>query len=177
MVMLLARLSWPPTEPPAPYCGVSLAISVMRPEIVGSVARSSRITEVAAPERVVLNTGSEVPTTVTVSVDACRLQREVEVLGHAQRQRDVVPHVRGESPERRRHMVGSADAQTLHQEAAVSLGDGFVCAARRLVDGYDCCSGRDLALAVLDHARNCGGGHALTGGNTGRPRQPRAHED
>ena len=67
MVMLLARLSWPPTEPPAPYCGVSLAISVMRPEIVGSVARSSRITEVAAPERVVLNTGSEVPTTVTVS--------------------------------------------------------------------------------------------------------------
>ena len=42
-------------------------MSVSRPEIVGRLARSSRVTAVAAPERVVLKTASFVATTVTVS--------------------------------------------------------------------------------------------------------------
>src|SRR5262249_59793523 len=50
-----------------PYCGVRRVMSVMRPEMVGSVARSSRITAVAAPVCDVLNTGSLDPTTVIVS--------------------------------------------------------------------------------------------------------------
>jgi hypothetical protein len=46
-------------------------MSVMRPVIVGSDARSSRITAVAAPVCDELNTGSLVPTTVIVSeIDA-----------------------------------------------------------------------------------------------------------
>jgi hypothetical protein len=36
--MLFARLSWPAIEPLPPYCGVRRVMSVMRPEIVGSVA-------------------------------------------------------------------------------------------------------------------------------------------
>src|SRR5215510_6525807 len=69
-VMLLARLSWPAKLPEPPYCGVRRVMSVMRPEIVGSAARSSRITAVAAPVWVELNTGSLCPTTVIVSETA-----------------------------------------------------------------------------------------------------------
>ena len=70
-VMLFARLSWPAIEPLPPYCGVRRVMSVMRPEMVGSVASSSRVTAVAAPVRPELNTGSLVPTTVIVSaIDA-----------------------------------------------------------------------------------------------------------
>ena len=65
--MLLARLSWPANVPLPPYCGVRRVMSVMRPEIVGSDARSSRVTAVAAPVRPELNTGSLWPTTVIVS--------------------------------------------------------------------------------------------------------------
>ena len=65
--MLLARLSWPANVPLPPYCGVRRVMSVMRPLIVGSVARSSRVTAVAAPVRPELNTGSLWPTTVIVS--------------------------------------------------------------------------------------------------------------
>jgi hypothetical protein len=66
-VMLFARLSWPAIEPLPPYCGVRRVMSVMRPEMVGSVASSSRVTAVAAPVRPELKTGSLVPTTVIVS--------------------------------------------------------------------------------------------------------------
>src|SRR5262245_47401877 len=69
-VMLLARLSWPAKLPEPPYCGVRRVMSVMRPEIVGSAARSSRITAVAAPVCVELKTGSLCPTTVIVSETA-----------------------------------------------------------------------------------------------------------
>ncbi len=69
-VMLLARLSWPEKVPDPPYWGLRRAMSLMRPEIVGSVASSSRVTDVAAPVRVELNTASAVPTTVIVSATA-----------------------------------------------------------------------------------------------------------
>ena len=42
-------------------------MSLMRPETVGSVAISSRLTEVAAPVRAELNTVSDCAVTVTVS--------------------------------------------------------------------------------------------------------------
>src|SRR3954470_4840491 len=74
--MLLARLSWPANEPLPPYCGVRRVMSVMRPEIVGSVARSSRITAVAAPVRPELNTGSLCPTTVMVSATLAILREK-----------------------------------------------------------------------------------------------------
>ena len=66
-VTLFARLSWPAKVPDPPYCGVRRVMSVMRPVIVGRVARSSRMTAVAAPVCDELNTGSLVPTTVIVS--------------------------------------------------------------------------------------------------------------
>src|SRR5712692_1351418 len=66
-VTLFARLSWPAKVPDPPYCGVRRVMSVMRPEIVGRLARSSRMTAVAAPVCDVLKTGSLVPTTVMVS--------------------------------------------------------------------------------------------------------------
>ncbi len=70
MVMLFARLSWPTNVPLPPYCGDSRVMSVMRPETVGSEARSSRVIAVAAPVCVELKTASLVPTTVTVSATA-----------------------------------------------------------------------------------------------------------
>ena len=48
-VMLFIRLSWPAKVPEPPYSGERRAMSLMRPEIVGSVASSSRSTAVAAP--------------------------------------------------------------------------------------------------------------------------------
>ena len=56
--------------PCPPYCGVRRVMSVIRPDTVGSVARSSRVTAVAAPVRLVLNTGSIVAVTVTTSATA-----------------------------------------------------------------------------------------------------------
>ena len=100
--MLLARLSWPAIEPLPPYCGVRRVMSVMRPVIVGSVARSSRITAVAAPVRPELNTGSLWPTTVIVSATLATLRREIEILGDAQAHADVVLRLRREAGKRRR---------------------------------------------------------------------------
>ena len=45
-------------------------MSVMRPDTVGSEPRSSRVIAVAAPVWLVLNTGSDWPTTVIVSATA-----------------------------------------------------------------------------------------------------------
>ena len=42
-------------------------MSLMRPDTVGSIASSSRVTDVAAPVRVELKTGLVSPMTVTVS--------------------------------------------------------------------------------------------------------------
>ena len=69
-VMLFARLSWPENVPEPLYCGLNREKSLMRPEIVGSAASSSRDTAVAAPVRVELNTGLLSPMTVTVSAMA-----------------------------------------------------------------------------------------------------------
>ncbi len=66
-MMLFIRLSWPANEPEPPYCGVRRVMSLMRPDTVGSIASSSRVTDVAAPVRVELNTGLVSPMTVTVS--------------------------------------------------------------------------------------------------------------
>ncbi len=68
--MLFIRLSWPANVPPPPYCGVRREMSLMRPDTVGSDASSSRRTAVAAPVRDELNTTSDLPTTVTVSLTA-----------------------------------------------------------------------------------------------------------
>src|SRR5690349_11848093 len=64
--MLLRRGSAPPNERPD-ACGVRRVMSPRRPPIVGSVASWSREMVVAAPVRFELNTGSIVPTTVTLS--------------------------------------------------------------------------------------------------------------
>src|SRR3954463_3718063 len=76
-VMLLERLSWPANEPLPPYCGVNRVMSVIRPEMVGSTANSSRLTAVAAPVRPELNTGSLWPTTVIVSETLATLSPNV----------------------------------------------------------------------------------------------------
>src|SRR5438874_3623842 len=70
IVMLLNRLSWPAKLPLPLYCGERRAMSLMRPEIVGSDASSSRSTAVDAPVCDELNTGSLWPTTVIVSATA-----------------------------------------------------------------------------------------------------------
>ena len=70
IVMLFPRLSCPTNVPLPPYWGLNRVISVMRPDTVGSVAKSSRIIAVAAPVRLVLNTGSDVAVTVTSSATA-----------------------------------------------------------------------------------------------------------
>ena len=60
--MLLRRLSCPANDVPL-ACGVSRVIDSSRPEIVGSVAMSSRPTDVAAPVLVDAKTGSLTPVT------------------------------------------------------------------------------------------------------------------
>ncbi len=74
-VMLFSRLSWPANDMPPPDWGVSRVTEDIDWEIVGSVARVSRLSVVAAPVLFEPNTGSEVPTTVTSSeaVTAFRL--------------------------------------------------------------------------------------------------------
>ena len=101
-MMLLARLSWPANEPLPPYCGVRRVMSVMRPEIVGSVARSSRVTAVAAPVRLELNTGSLWPTTVIVSDDVATLRVKSRSWVTPRFTRDVVLRFRREAGQRRR---------------------------------------------------------------------------
>ena len=68
--MLFIRLSAPAKPPDPLYSGDRRVMSLMRPEIVGSVASSSRSTAVAAPVCDELNTGSLCPTTVIVSATA-----------------------------------------------------------------------------------------------------------
>jgi hypothetical protein len=70
IVMLFARLSCPEKVPEPPYCGDSRMMSVIRPEMVGSDARSSRVMVVAAPVCVVLKMGSDVAVTTTSSASA-----------------------------------------------------------------------------------------------------------
>src|SRR5207302_504686 len=62
-VMLFIRLSWPAKVPDPVYSGESRATSLMRPEIVGRAASSSRSTAVEAPVCDELNTESLWPTT------------------------------------------------------------------------------------------------------------------
>ncbi len=64
--MLCWRLSWPANELPV-ACGVMRVMSLMRPEIVGKSAMSTRLTDVAAPVLEELNTGSACAVTVTFS--------------------------------------------------------------------------------------------------------------
>ena len=69
MVMLFCRLSWPAKEVPLAW-GVSRVMSLTLPEMVGSNPISTRATDVAAPVRLELKTGSICPVTVTVSCTA-----------------------------------------------------------------------------------------------------------
>ena len=94
-------------------------MSVMRPEMVGSVASSSRVTAVAAPVRPELNTGSLVPTTVIVSETDGDLETEDEILRHAQADRKVVLRLCREPGNRRRHGVRTADPHAGHDESSV----------------------------------------------------------
>jgi hypothetical protein len=64
--MLFRRLSWPANELPL-ACGVRRVKSLIRPLIVGRLAKSLRVTCVAAPVRLEPNTGSVSPVTVTDS--------------------------------------------------------------------------------------------------------------
>ena len=96
-VTLFARLSWPANVPLPPYCGVRRVMSVMRPETVGSDARSSRRTAVAAPVRFELNTGSRRPMTVIDSSTATFPSFIIEVGRRAERDQDVL-HVCGWNP-------------------------------------------------------------------------------
>ena len=54
---------------------------------VGRVARSSRLTEVAAPVRVDANTGLVAPMTITSSEIVASVELERDVLNHTQIQR------------------------------------------------------------------------------------------
>ena len=78
-VMLFIRLSWPANVPLPPYCGVRRVMSLMRPETVGSTSSSSRVTDVAAPVRVELNTGLDFADDGDRLGDGRHLQRELEV--------------------------------------------------------------------------------------------------
>ena len=65
---------------------------------VGSVARSSRVTAVAAPVRLELKTGSLVPDDGDRLGDVGDLEREVEVLGDAEAQRRRCSSLPGVKP-------------------------------------------------------------------------------
>ena len=141
------------------------------------------MTAVAAPVRVVLNTGSHLADDGDGLGDAGELQRELEVLGDAEAQRDVVRTSGREAAERRGHLVGTADAHAGHDEASVRLRDRFVRRARRLVDGQDGRAGDDRALGVADDAGNrcrwSRPGHTpqVSWWQGQRPGRPIAHDD
>ena len=67
--MLFCRLSWPANDRPV-ACGVNRVRSAMFPDTVGIVAMSDRLTDVDAPVREELNTGSTCAVTVISSCTA-----------------------------------------------------------------------------------------------------------
>ena len=77
-VMLFRRLSCPANDSVPPDCGVRRVMSFRRPEIVGSVASVSRLSDVAAPVRSELKTASDCAVTVTSSaIDRTMKSRSV----------------------------------------------------------------------------------------------------
>ena len=122
-VMLFARLSWPAKVPNPPYCGVRRVMSVMRPEIVGSEARSSRVTAVAAPVRFELNTGSITPTTSTLSETAATFMVNSMSVRDAEVQRDVIAFFGGKPAEFGSDLVGPAHAHAGDGVPSVALAD------------------------------------------------------
>ena len=113
--------------------------------------------------------------------DGGDLERELEILRHAEGQREAVLDFRREARQRCRYVIWAADAHALHEEAAITLRDGFVRAARRLVNGHDVDARDDGALGILDDACHRGGGDTLSGGwsricSERQQRGDRAHE-
>ncbi len=124
--MLFIRLSWPANVPPPPYCGVRREMSLMRPDTVGSEASSSRRTAVAAPVRDELNTTSDLPTTVTVSLTADSFsENAMSVLTPRLTTRPSWTSVLN-PVEHGRRFVRSADPHVLDEEPAVTLRDGLI---------------------------------------------------
>ena len=83
------------------------------------------------------------------------LQRELELLRHAEAQGQVVLDGSGESRQRRSHVVRTADAHAGNEESTIGLRNRFVDRAGRFMGGGDVRARNDLPLIVLDDA---GGG-------------------
>ena len=130
-------------------------MSVMRPETVGSVARSSRMTAVAAPVRPELNTGSLDADDRDGFGDGGDLEIEGDVLGDAEAQRHVVAFDLGDEARQRAVTVYGPPTRMPGMTNRPSACDhGFVGRARGLVDGDDGRAGDHAPLARLSRRRS-----------------------
>jgi hypothetical protein len=103
--------------------------------------------------------------------DVGHLEAEVQVLGDAQAQGQVVLHFRRKARERRGDTVRTAHSHAGHDEPSIGLRHRLVRAARWLVNGKDGSARDDGALRVLDNAAHRAGRHALRVRATRGPQQ------
>ncbi len=106
-MMLFIRLSWPAKLMPL-ACGVMRTMSLMRPVVVGSVASSSRASEVAAPVLVELNSVEAV--TVTTSSTAATFSLKERSVDPPRLTVTLSMHLCAEPGQLRRDLVRPAHA-------------------------------------------------------------------
>ena len=171
--MLFIRLSWPANVPLPLACGVRRVMSLMRPEIVGSVARSLAADRRRGAGAVGAEDRAGRPDDGDVLGDRRHGQRETEVLSDAEVQRQIALLFGPEPGQRRGDRVRPADSHPRNEEPAVTLRDALVGGPRRLVHGGHRHTRDDRALGILDDAGDGAGGH-LRRHPTRRPQQRRA---
>ena len=165
--MLLRRLSWPANDVPL-ACGVSRVIDSSRPEMVGSVAMSSRPTDVGGAGSRRREDGIAHARHFDLFGNGNRLDADVDVAGHAEVDVDVLDGLRRErgaasADVDNLNRVRAADAHRRYRVAPVCARRRFVARARRLVYRNDAGPRDRLLLRGRDDATDAAGRDALRG--------------
>ena len=156
-------------------CGVSRVMSLSRPDTVGSVAISARLTDVAAPVRARAEDDVGDRRDRDRLADGDGLHVEVQVGGDAEVDVDVFLRLGFEGGSSAAvgdgDRVGTADAHAENGEASIGARRGFVGGARRQVNRDHFRARNGQLLRIGDHTGDISCGDALCVGPIGRPQQ------